>query len=247
MPTLAPVYIGEGTAAPSQKPNEVVVMEDDNSIRQYVVDALKLIGIRARTVSDAKEAVDIAKKKLCHYYILDVNMGRRKSEEGLDALEKIKKFDPNSFVAVYSNHKDKLQKAIRLGADVSKEKSESQIKDMTSIVLQMMAPCLATRPEDLIRSILGQKPQNESNGDDQPVSDKNIEAYKAYILNPEWVNDHEGKYVAFVNGKLIGEGDDRASLLQRMREQYSGVRILFTRVRGEKEVVRLLTPQIFTK
>lgn len=226
--------------------DEVVVMENDSITEAYIVEALHTFGLKPRTVETADEAVDFAKKKKARSYILDINMGNDRNQEGLNALTRIKKVDEDIFVAVYSNHPDKLQKARKIGADVCREKSGDHLGDIANIVSQMAPPHLRGLV-DRLWDTLGHNSDSSNKGapPQKPEQDINRRKYQELRVDRDWLKSHFGQYVAIVDGELKEEGADRQKVLEKVRKTYSGKSIFFTEVKEEEEVVRILSPLRF--
>jgi hypothetical protein len=54
-----------------------------------------------------------------------------------------------------------------------------------------------------------------------------------------WFNKHLGYYVAFVDGKLVGEDKDRSKLLVQIRSEFPKKPKFFTQVELDKKTLEL--------
>lgn len=81
---------------------EVVVMEDSPAAEEAIKKVMEgELGWKVTMAKNSNEVADYAKKKKAGIYILDNKIGD-KPTEGLDALERLKKIDENSIVAICS-------------------------------------------------------------------------------------------------------------------------------------------------
>lgn len=53
-------------------------------------------------------------------------------------------------------------------------------------------------------------------------SDKNYRAYLECRINEQWFKEHYGKWVAFVDCKLVATAEDEELILSRLEAEYSG-------------------------
>src|SRR5712692_18112 len=98
--------------------SEIVILEDEE-VSEEIVRVLKSFGCKTRRVESGDQAVELAEQGEAEFFILDIQMGEHRKNEGLDALEGIKSLDRKNFVAIYSAHpKWYHEQAERLGADV---------------------------------------------------------------------------------------------------------------------------------
>ncbi len=123
----------------------ITIIEDDESQRKFFKKhLLKRFGelnesIDILTISSISEvAQTFNKKKETKVYIVDINLGIRKDEEGIEIIKLIKSQSPNAFIIAYSAYTDKKQKCIDAGASFFMKKSatnyEEVLRQIVSIV-----------------------------------------------------------------------------------------------------------------
>ena len=75
-----------------------------------------------------------------------------------------------------------------------------------------------------------------------PESDINYQTFQQMKADENWFNKHLGYYVAFVDGKLVGEDKDRSRLLVQIRSEFPKKPKFFTQVELEEKTVDIPTP-----
>src|ERR1051325_4899049 len=83
---------------------EVGVLEDDPETRNSISAKLRRIGVSPVEGEGEDHAVDLAQHRGVRFFIVDVNLGQSRAQEGLDALERLKKLEKDVKVAVYTNY-----------------------------------------------------------------------------------------------------------------------------------------------
>lgn len=113
--------VGGGSVPSSQDVNHVtaanvLVVDDDEAIRQTVSDALRLAGHRAVEVSDGAAAIDRVMRGSFDLVILDVNMPH---VDGFGVLEKLRRRKPGLPVIMLTARDERpdVVRGLRLGAD----------------------------------------------------------------------------------------------------------------------------------
>ena len=225
--------------------NEVVVMEDNETTQESIRKVIENeFDLEVKIVTSKEEAIDFAENQELQYYILDVHMGNHRRQEGLDALEVIKKINEKSFVSILTGHPSQEIKrmASNLGADLYKEKSVHleddireialQIKDRKRELLQEKLKIIDEFREDIIDEL--------EQLDDSSLEDHNIAIYKKLKLDDEWFAKYKGKYVAFIDGDLIYDDEDEQKLLEKLKTmQEKDKPIFFTKVEENPRIVDL--------
>lgn len=205
--------------------DEIVLLEDKPITQQNIKNILeKEYNWKVKVFNTKEDVISYAEKQHAFFFILDIHMGVHREQEGLDALEEIKKINKNAFTCIFSARKDCKKLAERLRADFFLEKSqntEQDIQTLASEILKFQIKCL-----DMIKQAKLSKMK------DLDISDTNISAYKKLIRIPEWVDRVAGNYVAFVDGDYIDKDVKREKLISRIREKY------FDRPRFIKKVVK---------
>ena len=219
--------------------NEVVVMEDDKTTRADIAKALKELGCGVYEAKDSNEVIRYAEKKKLRNYILDIHMGKKREQEGLDAVEQLKSIDKSMFVGVLSNYPDRFkQMAINVGVDIFREKSSSRKLDVHVIVYRMLQHGRSLIDVELkkLETELTQ-PQFLSYAlsvPNQSISDSNLVAFLNLTTNDQWRQEHLGSFVAFVDGKLVESNRDRMRLIENIRLRFPG-KARFVRLIEEAE------------
>lgn len=205
--------------------DEIVLLEDKLITQQNVKMILEEeYGWKVKVVDKKEDVVSYAEKQHAFFFILDIHLGASREQEGLDALEEIKKINQNAFTCVFSARKDCKKLAERLRADFFLEKSqntEQDIRTLASEILKFQIKCL-----DMIKQAKLSKIK------DIEIYDKNISSYKKLIQVPEWIDRVSGNYVAFVDGRCVDKDLERGKLVSRIREKY------FDKPRFIKKVVK---------
>lgn len=72
------------------------------------------------------------------------------------------------------------------------------------------------------------------------ASDTNISVYDKLLKEDQWFLEYKGKYVAFIDGELIGSDEDKQKLLEQLKTlKKQDKSIFFTRVEKKPRVVDL--------
>ncbi len=118
----------------------IVLMENSESERTLIMDGIKKwcekhdVDIHVEFAENEDEVISLCKSGY-HVYIVDINMGLDRQEEGLNALERIRKIDSYNFVAVLSgNLKHNKWKSILKKADVVQRKTGNISEDIETIL-----------------------------------------------------------------------------------------------------------------
>jgi ActR/RegA family two-component response regulator len=230
-------------SAPATDPytkKEVVVMEDDATAQSVIKQVMESLSWQVRIVENRQDAVTLARQKYAGFYILDINMGRDRTQEGLDALEQIKEIDRQIFVSIFSGYPSPQVEtmASNLEADEFRPKSADLKKDIQAIARKMLqrryqrASEIKEEAADQLKAIdaqvadptpidfMGELDQSAVSPSPDPwfktdlESDENILAFEALRADEHWRQEHLNQYVAFADGKLIQYQPDKASLLQ---------------------------------
>ena len=230
--------------------NEVVVMEDSETTQDAIRKVLeKEFDLEVKIVESKEEAISFAENKELQYYILDVNMGNYRRQEGLDALEVIKKINENSFVSILTGcPTPNIEKmASNLKADLYKEKSFNLEDDIREIALQIKQRKRKLLKEklqiidELREDIVDDLKKLDDLPFDPPSSkDTNIDAYEKLKLDEKWFAKYKSKYVAFIDGELVGSNEDEQKLIKQLKSsKYQDRPIFFTKVEENSRIVDL--------
>jgi hypothetical protein len=81
----------------------VVVLEDNGNIRETINEVIsRELGWKVIVIENRQDAVRLCQDKKAVFYILDINLGTERSQEGIDTAEEIKAIDNNVFVSIFS-------------------------------------------------------------------------------------------------------------------------------------------------
>ena len=230
--------------------NDVVVMEDSEITQDAIRKVLeKEFDLEVKIVESKEEAIRLAENQELQYYILDVNMGNNRRQEGIDALEVIKAINENSFVSILTGYPTpNIQKmASNLGVDFYKKKSvhlEDDIREIASQIKQHKRELLEENLQiiDELRSDIVDdlKKLDDSHFESPSSEDLNIAAYEKLKLDQKWFAKYQGKYVAFIDGGLLGSDEDEQKLLKQLKSsKYQDKPIFFTKVEENPRIIDL--------
>lgn len=76
----------------------------------------------------------------------------------------------------------------------------------------------------------------------KPEKDPNYVTYQSLLKSEEWFNEYKGKFVVFVDGKLVDYDHNKNELLDRVGEKYGGTKRFFTKVDRDEGVIDIPTP-----
>jgi CheY-like chemotaxis protein len=210
-------------------PREIIVM-DDEAISENIVQVLDSFGCRTRRVESGDKAVQAAEKGTGKFFILDIHMGEKRENEGLNALEQIKSIDERIYVAVYSAHPHGYrQQAEKLGADHFQVKSTDVEHDMYEITAKMLPRAL--------EEIADKSGDSDDDFSASKSFDKNRKAFRRLVENRELFEQHFHNYVGFVNGELVHESRERSDLLTFLRTKYPTEAKFYGFVEGPEDEV----------
>jgi DNA-binding NarL/FixJ family response regulator len=209
----------------------VVVMEDSEEVQNAIKAVLEgKLELHLNMVKNKEEAVEMLEKHQADCFIFDNWVGYK--QEGLDALEQIREVNKTVFVAIFSNHGEFRDQAYALGCNLFVDKSP----DLTNCIEQIAYEMLKYRLVCLETSRKRAASQIELITSPDKSDDRNIDEYRRLKLDLEWLKKHQGKYVAFVDGKCVRASDSSTS---ESRDE------LFDWLIGEKEYCD--KPRLFTK
>lgn len=108
-----------GNDAGAAHPNTVLVIDDDEAVRELVSEILRRSGIRVQSFADALSAWQFLKGGHADIIISDVDM---KGMGGLELLKTVKKTRQDTKCIILSGNPAHIRKASELGADAFLEK-----------------------------------------------------------------------------------------------------------------------------
>jgi DNA-binding response OmpR family regulator len=94
---------------------KVLVVEDDETVRGFLLDVVAMEGHEGIGAVDGREGLDVCRKNEPHVIITDIEMPEL---NGLEMLEKIRRFDNESIGIIVTGHgnEEYAIQALRLGA-----------------------------------------------------------------------------------------------------------------------------------
>jgi CheY-like chemotaxis protein len=226
---------------------KIGVMEDDSEWLDAIESALHRYGADVIVARNEEEVVELAKQGGIRLFILDVNMGAdSRSQEGLDALERLKEYDPGILVGMLSGYPDYRHQAQKLRADHFEKKTEDRAGDIARS-LEALLSRAGREFQAAARKLVSKGDPTGDLFDDpslDPLADENYVALARFRKDPAWMSRHAGCYVAIVGGKLVGSGSSRAELLLTVRREHAGKRRYVTLVVDEEETEELPSPEL---
>lgn len=95
---------------PPKRATTVLVVDDEELIRDFLSRLLSLEGLEVTTAEDGFRAIEIAKKEKFDIIFLDIRMPKM---DGVEAFKKLKKITPNSkFIMITGYSMDELLKRV---------------------------------------------------------------------------------------------------------------------------------------
>jgi hypothetical protein len=120
----------------------VVVLDDNGNIRDTINEFIgRELGWKVIITENREDTVLLCQNKRAVFYILDINLGKERSQEGIDTAEEIKTIDENVFVSIFSgipNLELYRKRANRIGVDYFEEKSNVVREGVARISLEML-------------------------------------------------------------------------------------------------------------
>jgi CheY-like chemotaxis protein len=217
--------------------DEVIVMEDVPMIRQTIKQVMEERNWDVKDVNNVEDVVDYAQNHQAAYYILDVNMGKDRDKDGITALQKIMRANPAVCVTILTSHPEYKREAKNINPNILfLEKTfnlKQDIRKLLSEFLEYRKRCLIEQTEET-RNLI-----------EQINIDDNVAAYEE--LKSKKFDEYKNKYVAFVDGELIGVADTEEAgqeLLDRLMtlERYCDKPKFFTQVKTGKNQEKIELP-----
>ena len=120
----------------------VVILEDMFLIREEIKQFIENeLGWQAIIVDNRSEAVKICEADEAEFYILDIYLGTKRHQEGIDTAEQIKSIDENIFVSIFSgvpNLEPHKKMAKRIGVNYFEEKGNIVRESVSRIAVEML-------------------------------------------------------------------------------------------------------------
>jgi DNA-binding NarL/FixJ family response regulator len=121
----------------------IIVLENEPVHKEAIQDLIKEsnLGWPVFFAKDKEEVEKLAEEHNAAYYILDINLGPEKNQEGITTAEFIKNGEQNTFVAMFSgvpNLAEFKRMASRIGVDYFEEKSGNIQWNVCRIALEIL-------------------------------------------------------------------------------------------------------------
>lgn len=168
-------------------------------------------------------------------FIIDINLSRDNMNDasGLDLVELVKDARPNDRVTVITSHQKYRHQATKLGADEVIIKSADIEADAHDYINRE------------ISNITKHMDEFFSTHENESQWDINIRAMDKYLKDKNFVESYKGKYVALIDGVLMGENEDEAKLLNSLKQVDSKDKEVFIEKVGEKIPNEYISPALF--
>lgn len=121
---------------------KVVVLEDSKSIQKQIKDFIEQeLEWEVLIAKNRDEAHNLHETQGVKFYILDINLGDNRRQEGIDTAQDIKEFDENTYIAIFSGFLSSRQvrKSFRnIKVNHLEEKSENIQVGFCNIAMDML-------------------------------------------------------------------------------------------------------------
>ncbi|MGH2415305.1 MAG: DUF5678 domain-containing protein, partial [Microcystaceae cyanobacterium] len=73
----------------------------------------------------------------------------------------------------------------------------------------------------------------------EQAPEPNLDAYEQFKSDTEKIKQFEGKYIAFVDGKLVDSDNNKQNLLERLWQNYPNEPCFFKKVGEENRIIEI--------
>ena len=122
-----PLSVLEGLRSRTEALRTIAIMEDVEVIARFVRRQLSAENYNVLLAHGASDC-EILAAHGCRTFILDIDMGEGRSEEGLSVLSRLKLLYPRIFCILLTNHRDLRKAALDLGCDAFLNKSGTDLR-----------------------------------------------------------------------------------------------------------------------
>lgn len=117
--------------------NQIAILEDKRSIAEKYAKHMKLKDVDyeyLESIEDVRSVLLDQRKQTA--YIIDLNLGSGREEEGIEAIEEIRRYDPFAFIIVYSGNTGLEEKSLDVGADrfITKDQYKKNINKFCELI-----------------------------------------------------------------------------------------------------------------
>ncbi len=202
---------------------KVVILEDNSELCYLYADFFHSFGwktVFAENIDSVRNEAENTGEYLL--YIFDVDLGRDRNTEGLDALDLVKEIDHRNFVVVLSSFEKYLKLAkeanLRLDKTTFINPTESIEKTFFMISSHYMHHCSAiSQAKENDQNLAEEFLLNSTSKND---CDKNLSLYQQLLKDSNWLKSHQGKCIGIVDGELKLIDDDLQSLVNTIEACY---------------------------
>jgi CheY-like chemotaxis protein len=121
----------------------VVVLDDNMDIRDAINEVItKKLGWKVIIIERREDAVKLCQDNKAVFYILDINLGAERSQEGIDTAEEIKQINKDVFVCIFSgvpNLKSYKRRADKVRVDYFENKDDGIAEGVSRIAVKMLS------------------------------------------------------------------------------------------------------------
>jgi hypothetical protein len=231
----------KSTNVKSQSDRTVCLMEDDGPTLEVWQETVKECGGVAAVARNPDHVVALAEKGVRHF-ILDCHMGSAdRSEEGLNALERLKDKYSDARVGILTGYNQYKPKAMRLKPDHFLVKSGNHQTDVRSMLTFLYGFRIGLHVGKARRIAADPAPAQSIPvaSADPPPLDANHAAYLRMRRDSAWMRRSKGMYVCIVDGMQVRADKNKEALLAYVRARFAARPRFVTRVleAEDREVV----------
>lgn len=205
---------------------QAIVLENEEHQKLQVTNALLELGFGVRAVEKGDDLLALAETGAYDLAILDIHMGLRRAQEGLDTLERLRARDVDTFVAMLSAYPDRWREmAEKLEADLFQTKTGHAREDVVKIVVAFLRSRIEALP-----TRAGDSPASSPAVSSWLLQDPNYVAANDALADPDMAAAFAGRWVGVVNCQLVHDEDDRVSLVQWLHDNHPHERAFVVQV-----------------
>lgn len=196
----------------------VGVMEDTKGVRDSITEALTDHEWGVQRVWGLPSALKLAREGIA-YFILDIDMGARGAQLGLDVLQGLKAYSNDICVVILSSHTSEYrERALSAGAEHVIPKTADTFSDVRQVLRQFYRHLERMAQECGDALELGE--EGEPTGTTVSGVDANEAEFVRLSAEPAWLKEHSGMYAAFVDGRCVDTFDSREACIDALIETY---------------------------
>lgn len=209
-----------GPRAPLPRFLNVAVMEDVKGVRNSMIGAFKHHGWGIHRVWTANTALKLAIEQDVRFFVLDIDMGDRGDQLGLEVLQRLMAHDKQICVVILTSHTREFRdRAVRAGASVVAKTAEIEhdIKSVLAYFYRHLERMAQMRGEEL--GFVGAVALRSDAG--LIAADPNEAEFLRLSSTPQWVRENSGMYAAIVDGRCVDVFEDREACVDALVTGYA--------------------------